>query len=397
MEFQENINDLKSVSFDLLYSQVSSLIASYNELKVSGKIDDAFEKRLLLLQGTISNMKNLIQSVEDFNDLDENVIEKNNSFDVKEVVADNKSSEEATTNTSGIVFSAPLISSTPTSSGSIINDSSNTSVQNVSSVTNEDSIKPVIENTSVPSSGSIINDSGNTSVQNVSSVTNEDSIKPVIENTSVPSSGSIINDSSNTSTQSDIGSLIFSAPANTDVTPISPDGVTINNNSVAVEEAPIPVSSNDMVVGNSTVAEEAIPTNFSSENAISVSVPPEGTVPVSVSSEDTASVGSSEQVIAPVNPADVNVRAIASLEKFRRISDSPVKAIIVNDSQFNKLVSSLGLQTEQLDFGASSSDENMSVEAMIEKANDLYSQGNKQAAEEIYNKINSMTLVKKAA
>lgn len=361
MEFQENINDLKSVSFDLLYSQVSSLIASYNELKVSGKIDDAFEKRLLLLQGTISNMKNLIQSVEDFNDLDENVIEKNNSFDVKEVVADNKSSEEATTNASGIVFSAPLISSTPTSSGSIINDSSNTSVQNVSSVTNEDSIKPVIENTSVPSSGSIINDS------------------------------------SNTSTQSDIGSLIFSAPANTEVTPISPDGVTINNNSVAVEEAPIPISSNDRVVGNSTVVEEAIPTNVSSENAIPVSVSPEGTVPVSVSSEDTASVGSSEQVIAPVNPADVNVRAIASLEKFRRISDSPVKAIIVNDSQFNKLVSSLGLQTEQLDFGASSSDDNMSVEAMIEKANDLYSQGNKQAAEEIYNKINSMTLVKKAA
>ena len=337
MEFQENINDLKSVSFDLLYSQVSSLIASYNELKVSGKIDDAFEKRLLLLQGTISNMKNLIQSVEDFNDLDENVIEKNNSFDVKE----NKSSKETTTNASGIVFSAPLISSTPTSSGSIINDSSNTFVQNVSSVTNEDSIKPVIENTSVPSSGSIINDS------------------------------------SNTSTQSDIGSLIFGAPANTEVTPISPDGVTINNNSVAVEGA--------------------IPTNVSSKNAIPVSVPPEGTVPVSVSSEDTASVGSSEQVIAPGNPADVNVRAIASLEKFRRISDSPVKAIIVNDSQFNKLVSSLGLQTEQLDFGASSSDDNMSVEAMIEKANDLYSHGNKQAAEEIYNKINSMTLVKKAA
>ena len=337
MEFQENINDLKSVSFDLLYSQVSSLIASYNELKVSGKIDDAFEKRLLLLQGTISNMKNLIQSVEDFNDLDENVIEKNNSFDVKE----NKSSKETTTNASGIVFSAPLISSTPTSSGSIINDSSNTFVQNVSSVTNEDSIKPVIENTSVPSSGSIINDN------------------------------------SNTSTQSDIGSLIFSAPANTEVTPISPDGVTINNNSVAVEEA--------------------IPTNVSSKNAIPVSVPPEGTVPVSVSSEDTASVGSSEQVIAPGNPADVNVRAIASLEKFRRISDSPVKAIIVNDSQFNKLVSSLSLQTEQLDFGASSSDDNMSVEAMIEKANDLYSHGNKQAAEEIYNKINSMTLVKKAA
>lgn len=337
MEFQENINDLKSVSFDLLYSQVSSLIASYNELKVSGKIDDTFEKRLLLLQGTISNMKNLIQSVEDFNDLDENVIEKNNSFDVKE----NKSSKETTTNASGIVFSAPLISSIPTSSGSIINDSSNTFVQNVSSVTNEDSIKPVIENTSVPSSGSIINDS------------------------------------SNTSTQSDIGSLIFSAPANTEVTPISPDGVTINNNSVAVEEA--------------------ISTNVSSKNAIPVSVPPEGTVPVSVSSEDTASVGNSEQVIAPGNPADVNVRAIASLEKFRRISDSPVKAIIVNDSQFNKLVSSLGLQTEQLDFGATSSDDNMSVEAMIEKANDLYSHGNKQAAEEIYNKINSMTLVKKAA
>lgn len=76
MDFQDNISDFKSTSLDLLYNQVSSLIASYNELKASGEINDVFEKRLLLLQKTIGSMKSLIQNVEEFNDLDEDVTEK---------------------------------------------------------------------------------------------------------------------------------------------------------------------------------------------------------------------------------------------------------------------------------------------------------------------------------
>ena len=316
MDFQDNISDFKSTSLDLLYNQVSSLIASYNELKASGEINDVFEKRLLLLQKTIGSMKSLIQNVEEFNDLDEYVTEEDVTFDDKDnSVASVSNSEEnnESVNDSGLVFNAPLISGSVGNATPVVDDSS-VSTQVISGPT-----VPVDDTKSVGSSVS-------------------DAIK---------------------------GSLIFSAPVKDEV-PVSPVETATTDAPAVVEEASIT---------HVPVTVEVEPSITATENSDSTQV------------ADSTSV----------NSADINIRAIANLEKFHRISSSPVKAIIVNENQFSKLSDSLSTQAGQLDFGVSTSDSNMSVEEMLEKANNLYNSGDRQAAEKLYDQINSMTLVKKAA
>lgn len=319
MDFQDNISDFKSTSLDLLYNQVSSLIASYNELKASGEINDVFEKRLLLLQKTIGSMKSLIQNVEEFNDLDEDVTEKDVTFDDKDSsVASVSNSEEnnESVNDSGLVFNAPLISDSVGNATPVVDDSS-VSTQVISGPT-----VPVDDTKSVGSSVS-------------------DAIK---------------------------GSLIFSAPVKDEV-PVSPVETATTDAPAVVEEASIT---------HVPVTVEAEPSVTATENS---------------NVTDSTQVADS----TPVNSADIDIRAIANLEKFHRISSSPVKAIIVNENQFSKLSDSLSTQAGQLDFGVSTSDSNMSVEEMLEKANNLYNSGDRQAAEKLYDQINSMTLVKKTA
>lgn len=319
MDFQDNISDFKSTSLDLLYNQVSSLIASYNELKASGEINDVFEKRLLLLQKTIGSMKSLIQNVEEFNDLDEYVTEEDVTFDDKDnsvTSVSNSEENNESVNDSGLVFNDPLISDSVGNATPVVDDSS-VSTQVISGPT-----VPVDDTKSVGSSVS-------------------DAIK---------------------------GSLIFSAPVKDEV-PVSPVETATTDAPAVVEEASI------------------------THVPVTVEVEP------SVTATENSNVIDSTQVAdsTSVNSADINIRAIANLEKFHRISSSPVKAIIVNENQFSKLSDSLSTQAGQLDFGVSTSDSNMSVEEMLEKANNLYNSGDRQAAEKLYDQINSMTLVKKAA
>ena len=362
MEFQNSMNDLKSASLDLLYSQVSSLIASYNELKASGESSDAFERRLLLLQKTISNMKSLIQSVEDFNDLNGDIGEKNVSSSKDDDLADfisNSSSDnsEAPINDTGLVFNAPLISDVPTNPNLVIGDSAPTQSTTSSVIAYDTNTKDENADTvddTVSNSGSLIFDSPAKDENVVVTPAAFEENQAPVDNTVV--------------TQEPIG-------VEDSVVPVE-DTPNDNSNDVT----PVPISSNDV---------DTAP--ISSNDADAAPVNSNDVVPVPISSNDA------DAAPVPISSSDVNVRAIASLEKFKRVSDSPVKAIIVNDSQFDKLAGSLSQQAEQLDFGASSSDDNMSIEDMIEKANDLYNRGDKQAAEEIYNKINSMTLVKKTA
>lgn len=319
MDFQDNISDFKSTSLDLLYNQVSSLIASYNELKASGEINDVFEKRLLLLQKTIGSMKSLIQNVEEFNDLDEYVTEEDVTFDDKDnsvTSVSNSGENNESVNDSGLVFNDPLISDSVGNATPVVDDSS-VSTQVISGPT-----VPVDDTKSVGSSVS-------------------DAIK---------------------------GSLIFSAPVKDEV-PVSPVETATTDAPAVVEEASI------------------------THVPVTVEVEP------SVTATENSNVIDSTQVAdsTSVNSADINIRAIANLEKFHRISSSPVKAIIVNENQFSKLSDSLSTQAGQLDFGVSTSDSNMSVEEMLEKANNLYNSGDRQAAEKLYDQINSMTLVKKTA
>lgn len=319
MDFQDNISDFKSTSLDLLYNQVSSLIASYNELKASGEINDVFEKRLLLLQKTIGSMKSLIQNVEEFNDLDEYVTEEDVTFDDKDnsvTSVSNSEENNESVNDSGLVFNDPLISDSVGNATPVVDDSS------VSTQVISGPIVPVDDTKSVGSSVS-------------------DAIK---------------------------GSLIFSAPVKDEV-PVSPVETATTDAPAVVEEASI------------------------THVPVTVEVEP------SVTATENSNVIDSTQVAdsTSVNSADINIRAIANLEKFHRISSSPVKAIIVNENQFSKLSDSLSTQAGQLDFGVSTSDSNMSVEEMLEKANNLYNSGDRQAAEKLYDQINSMTLVKKTA
>lgn len=254
MGFQEDISDLKSVSFDLLYNQVSSLVSSYDELNFSGDMSESFRRKLTLLHNTIGSMRNLIKNVEEFGGL-------NNS--IAEVDSENKISESISN--SGLVFNDFNYKETET------ND-----------LVDSDSDINIAESSSL-----------------LSNVANDD----------------------------------------TTVVPID------DNSSESV---------NDIVLDINNV------------------------------SSDT---GASDN--------DVNVRAIASLTKFYKNSDKPAKAIIVNDNQYGKLLNSLNVQRGFLDFGVVTASDNVSIEAMIEKANDLYSRGEKEAAEKLYEQINNMTLVKK--
>ena len=397
MEFQDSMNDLKSASLELLYSQVSSLITSYNELKTSGELSDVFEKRLLLLQKTISNMKSLIQSMEDFNDLNGDIGEKTVSSSKADDLADfisnskdnSEDNSEKPVNDTGLVFNSPLISDVPTNPNLAIGDSvpaqSTTGSVIVDDTNNKD------ENTgddTVLNNGSLIFDSpAKDENVGVTPVTVEENQAPVdntvvtqdpvgVENSVVPVEDTS-NDDSNDVTPVPISDTAPISSNDADTTPVNSDDVV-----------PVPISSSD-VDTTPVNSDDVIPVPISSNDV--------DTAPISSNDADAVPISSNDVDTAPISSNDVNVRAIASLEKFKRVSDSPVKAIIVNDSQFDKLAGSLSQQAEQLDFGASSSDDNMSIEDMIEKANDLYNRGDKQAAEEIYNKINSMTLVKKTA
>ena len=304
MGFQDSMNDLKSVSFDLLYSQVSSLVTSYNELKASGEINDAFEKRLLILQKTISSMRNLIQNVEDFNDLGGTVADNDVSLNKEDALADfisnSKDNNEVPVNDSGLVFTAPLISSTS------VNDS-----------------EPI--------------QTGSSSVM-ATDTKNSDTVDEVAAANVSPSNN---------------GSLIFNAPINDENVPVSPvntsvvetpatEVVPVTEEAVTVDvpvsmDAPIENATN--IVSNAkivapipasvveTAATEVVPVTEDvpvvQESAI-VDAPVSMSAPI----ENATNTVGNDQIVAPapVAPVDVNVRAIASFEKFKRILTNSIAA-----------------------------------------------------------------------
>lgn len=278
MGFQDDVNDLKSVSFDLLYSQVSSLVSSYNELNFSGEKSEAFKSSLALLHNTIGSMRNLIKNVEDFEQLNNNYTDSTKFDNSNDDLADFISNSE---------------------SASVNNDNFST--------------------------GLIFNDvSKDVEREEVVPIDNDSNVNLVDNNSLISNVGNVDN----------------------------------NTESVALVED----NSNSMANDDSTV------------------------------------VSVDENSITDSSNSEVNVRAIAVLSKFYKNSDKPVKAIIVNDSQYNKLLASNREQASLLDFGVNDSSSNVvSIESMIEKATNLYNRGEKEAAEKLYDQINNMLLVKKSA
>lgn len=282
MGFQDDVNDLKSVSFDLLYSQVSSLVSSYNELNFSGEKSEAFKSSLALLQDTIGSMRNLIKNVEDFEQLNNNYADSTEYDNSNDDLADFISNSE---------------------SASVNNDNFST--------------------------GLIFNDvSKDVEREEVVPIGNDSNVNLVDNNSLISNVGNVDN----------------------------------NTESVALVED----NSNGMANDDSTVVNDA-------DNNIST-----GVVAFNTNSEV--------------------VKVAESLSRFYKNGDRPVKAIIVNDSQYNKLLASNREQASLLDFGVNDSSSNVvSIESMIEKATDLYNRGEKEAAEKLYDQINNMLLVKKSA
>lgn len=90
------------------------------------------------------------------------------------------------------------------------------------------------------------------------------------------------------------------------------------------------------------------------------------------------------------------------LEEYYRLTNNPVKAIIVNVNQLRKLRESLTIQKERLDFGviavtsninASIETKEPSIEELLEQASRLYKEGKILESEKLYEQIRNMNQV----
>lgn len=87
------------------------------------------------------------------------------------------------------------------------------------------------------------------------------------------------------------------------------------------------------------------------------------------------------------------------LEEYYRLTNNPVKAIIVNVNQLRKLRESLTIQKERLDFGVIAVTSNIntsietkevSIEELLEQASRLYKEGKILESEKLYEQIRNM-------
>lgn len=84
-----------------------------------------------------------------------------------------------------------------------------------------------------------------------------------------------------------------------------------------------------------------------------------------------------------------------NLEKFVRLTNNRVKAIIVNSTQLRKLRESLERQKQLLDFGpedvnSKSNEPIASIESLLEQASNLYKEGKIEESEKLYDQIRNM-------
>lgn len=108
----------------------------------------------------------------------------------------------------------------------------------------------------------------------------------------------------------------------------------------------------------------------------------------------------SNNVHVPV--AQTPVVSSNGVMQIRKLSEDRVKAILVNKGQIERLSNSLAQQKGLLGFEqVQSSSNQMEIEAMMNRAGQLYREGKKEEAQELYNKISEMNkanvLVKRAA
>lgn len=121
-----------------------------------------------------------------------------------------------------------------------------------------------------------------------------------------------------------------------------------------------------------------------------VVIPVESTVPVTKPSviPTTAPQKSMTQILTQNSQVKVPVQNTKL--SFVKNSDDKVKAILVNDSQFNKLRASRVVQTKVLGFGIGASPDRAKIEDLMKKASVLYKEGKISEAQALYAEISSL-------
>lgn len=156
------------------------------------------------------------------------------------------------------------------------------------------------------------------------------------------------------------------------------------------------------------VAPPVVPTTAPQQNIVAVpttapqqvisTVPV--TTPVVIPVESTVSV-TKPSVIPTTSPqksmtqiltqnSQVKVPVQNTRLSFVKSSDDKVKAILVNDSQFNKLKASRAVQTKMLGFGMGASPSRAKIEDLMKKASALYKEGKISEAQALYAEISSL-------
>lgn len=218
-------------------------------------------------------------------------------------------------------------------------------------------------------------------------------------------------------------------------------GVGLKNNIVSVDSVskPGPVSTNNNVSVPTTVPQQivrtsGVPTTAPQQNAATSVAPttvpqqiqPTSVVPTTAPQQNVAPpvvpTTAPQQVISTV-PVTTPVEAIVPVTKpsvipttapqksmtqiltqnsqvkvpvqntklsFVKNSNDKVKAILVNDSQFNKLKASRVVQTKMLGFGMGASPDRAKIEDLMKKASVLYKEGKISEAQALYAEISSL-------
>lgn len=147
----------------------------------------------------------------------------------------------------------------------------------------------------------------------------------------------------------------------------------INKNEAPVASQPV-INENKAVIGG-VIQQPVVP---------NPTVTPVGDTKVSDMKQDSSTVPST-------NSVETTKKATF---KFIKNSNNKVKAILVNDRQYNNLKASFARQARSLDFGASSTSgvvvSKEKIEDLMRKASALYKEGKVKEAQELYAQISSM-------
>ena len=175
-----------------------------------------------------------------------------------------------------------------------------------------------------------------------------------------------------------------------------PGPVSTNNNDVSVPttvpQQIQPTSVVPTTAPQQNVAPPVVPTTAPQQviSSVPVTTPVEAIVPVTKPSviPTTAPQKSMTQILTQNSQVKVPVQNTKL--SFVKNSNDKVKAILVNDSQFNKLKASRVVQTKMLGFGMGASPDRAKIEDLMKKASVLYKEGKISEAQALYAEISSL-------